>query len=208
MAHCASLVHAEEAHVVPLQEAPPHESCTTAGHAPDPLHEAASVTTPFEQERARQSTVFPGYVHCAGSLPAQVPPHAVPSEAHACRAPCGTPVTVAQVPTWPGTSQAWNCPPQLALQHTLSTHWPLAHWFAPPHAVPLLCKGVHTPAEQKSPVMQSVSLAQLPRQAVEPHTYGLQPWVCSAGQFPAPSHDAPSVATPALHVAPRHAVVG
>jgi hypothetical protein len=135
-AHCASLVHAEEAHAVPLQAAPPHEVCTGAGHAPAPLQDAASVITPFEQESARHCVAPSGYAHCAGSLPPQVPPHA----------------------------------PQLELQHTPSTHWPLAHWFAPAHALPLVRSGMQTPPEQKSPKTQSVSLVQLPRQAVGPHT--------------------------------------
>jgi hypothetical protein len=117
-------------------------------------------------------------------------------------------VTFVQVPTWPGTSHAWHCPPQLVLQHTPSTHCPLAHWFAPAHVLPLDRNGVQMPPEQKSPKTQSASPVQLPRQAFAPHTYGLQPWVCGAGQFPAPSQDAANVATPALQLAPRHAVIG
>jgi hypothetical protein len=63
VAHCASPVQAVEAHDVPLQAAPPHELCTIAGHDPDPLHDAASVITPFEQARARHWTALPGYAH-------------------------------------------------------------------------------------------------------------------------------------------------
>src|SRR5438445_163671 len=85
-------------------------------------------------------------------------------------------------------------------------HWPLAHWFAPPHAPPLANPGWHTPAAQKSPDAQSVSETQLPRHAVGPQTYGLQPCVCCAGQLPAPSQDAWSVAIPALQLAPRQIV--
>ena len=72
------------------------------------------------------------------------------------------------------------------MQQTPSMHWPLAHWFAPPHAPPLANPGWHTPAAQKSPDTQSVSETQLPRHAVGPQTYGLQPCVCCAGQLPAP----------------------
>ena len=85
-------------------------------------------------------------------------------------------------------------------------HWPLAHWLAPPHAPPLAKTGWHTPAAQKSPDTQSVSETQLPRHAVGPQTYGLQPCVCCAGQLPAPSQDAWSVAIPALQLAPRQIV--
>ena len=59
-AHCASLLHVFVAHALPLQAAPPHESCTTAGHEPVPLHIAASVTTPAEQVVARHWTADPG----------------------------------------------------------------------------------------------------------------------------------------------------
>jgi hypothetical protein len=92
------------------------------------------------------------------------------------------------------------------LQHTPSTHWPLAHWAARAQAVPFTSTGTHTPAEQKSPEMQSASLAQLPRHAVAPQTYGLQACVCVDGQLPAPSQSAWSVATPALQLAPRQLV--
>ncbi len=169
-AHCASLPHAAVAHAVPLQAAPPHESCTFAGHAAEPLHVAASVITPAEHVKARHSTAEPGYAHCAASLPSHAPPQALPSEAHACRDPWGAPATLVQVPTWPGTSQAWHCPPQAALQHTPSMHCPLAHWFAPAHEPPFASRGWQTPAAQNFPDTQSASEAQLPRHACAPHT--------------------------------------
>jgi len=73
-----------------------------------------------------------------------------------------------QVPIWPGTSQAWHCPPQAALQHTPSTHCPLAHWFAPAQVLPFVSSGLQMPAAQKSPDTQSASEAQLPKQACGP----------------------------------------
>jgi hypothetical protein len=36
----------------------------------------------------------------------------------------------------------------------------------------------------------------------------VHPWVCGAGQLPAPSQEAASVATPALQLAARHDPVG
>ena len=92
------------------------------------------------------------------------------------------------------------------MQQTPSTHSPLAHWLDPAHAVPFPSEDWHTPAEQKSPETQSLSSVQLPRHALAPHTYGLQPCVWRAGQLPAPSQPAWSVATPALQLAPRQIV--
>jgi hypothetical protein len=92
------------------------------------------------------------------------------------------------------------------LQHTPSTHWPLAHWFELLHAVPFARVGWHTPAEQKSPETQSEFEVQLPRHAVAPQTYGLQTCVWRAGQLPALSQPARSIATPALQLAPRQVV--
>jgi len=126
VAHCASLLHVA-AHTAPEHPPAPQASCTLAGQLPDPLHIAGSVITPAEHDPARHSTVAPGYAHCVASLPSQAPPQAVPSEAQACRDPWGAPTALAQLPTWPGTSHAWHCPPQAALQQTPSTHWPLAH---------------------------------------------------------------------------------
>src|SRR5207237_818852 len=96
---------------------------------------------PAEHVEARHSTAGPGYAHCAALLPSHAPPQAVRSEAHACREPWGAPATLAQVPTWPGTSHAWHCPPQAALQQTPSTHCPLAPWFAPAHRPPFAAAG-------------------------------------------------------------------
>ena len=178
-AHSASLVHggvphpAPEhpagAHTAPEHPPAPHESCTLAGHEPEPLHVADSVITPAEHDPARHSTDGPGYAHCAPSLPPHAPPQALPSEVHDCRDPWGAPSTLLHVPTWPGTSQAWHCPPQAALQHTPSTHCPLAHWLAPAHAPPLARRGWQTPAAQKFPGPQSGLEVQLPRHACGPH---------------------------------------
>jgi hypothetical protein len=168
--HCASLLHVAPAHTAPEQPPAPHASCTIAGHVPEPLHIAGSVITPAEHDPARHSTAEPGYPHCVALLPSHVPPHALPSEAQACRDPWGPPATLVQVPTWPATSQAWHCPPQAALQQTPSTHWPLAHWVAPAHALPFARSGPQIPAEQKLPETQSKSEAQLPAQACGPHT--------------------------------------
>ena len=77
-----------------------------------------------------------------------MPPQALPSEAHACRAPRGAPITFVHVPAEPGTSQAWHCPLQAVAQHTPSTHSPLAHWFTPPQATPGPACGVQMPAAQ------------------------------------------------------------
>ena len=78
-----------------------------------------------------------------------MPPHALPSLAQAGRAPCGAALTnVVQVPTLPATSQAWHWPEQPVSQQTPSTQLLLAHWLAPPQALPSGCFGEHTPPEQ------------------------------------------------------------
>jgi hypothetical protein len=106
------------------------------------------VATPAAQFAPRQVVSAAGYAHAVAPDPSQTPPQALPSEAHACRAPCGAPITFVQVPAEPGTSQAWHCPLQAVAQHTPSTHSPLAHWFGPPHATPAPLCGVQTPAAQ------------------------------------------------------------
>jgi len=140
--------------------------------------------------------------------PSQMPAHADPSLAQAGRPARGSPITAVQRPGLPLTLQDSHCPVQAALQQTPSTQLPLAHWTAPPHPVPLANSATQTPAEHQSPAAQSPLLAQLPRHAVGPQTYGAQAWACGAGQRPAPSQAAASVATPALQLAPRHCAVG
>lgn len=137
-----------------------------------------------------------------------MPAHADPSLAQAGRPARGSPITAVQRPGLPLTLQDSHCPVQAALQQTPSTQLPLAHWTAPPHPVPLANSATQTPAEHQSPAAQSPLLAQLPRHAVGPQTYGAQGWACGAGQRPAPSQAAASVATPALQLAPRHCAVG
>jgi hypothetical protein len=105
-----------------------------AGQLPAPSHDAARVATPALQLATRHEPV--GYAQAAALEPSHAPPQPLPSEAHACRAPCGAPATLVHVPADAGTSQASHCPVQLELQHTPSTHCPLAHWFAPVQATP------------------------------------------------------------------------
>jgi hypothetical protein len=123
-------------HAVAPQVKGAHVCVWTAGQAPAPLQEAASVAVPAVQDGARQEVESPGYVHAAGWTPSQRPPQAVPSVAQALRVPCGVPVAVEQVPTLPATSHASHWPVQARLQQTPSTHSPLAHWLSPPQAVP------------------------------------------------------------------------
>ena len=141
-------------------------------------------------------------------MPSQEPPQSVPSVAHAGRVPCGGPLTtVAQVPTLPATSQAWHWPLHAVSQQTESTQLPVWHWFVEVHEFPAASLGTHTFAEHQSPAMQSLSVEQLPRQAVAPQTYGVQLCVCGGGQLP-PLQLAASVAVPPEQLAPRHCAVG
>jgi len=91
-----------------------------AGQRPAPSQAAWSVATPALQLEPRQ--IAAGYAHAVALDPSQTPAQALPSEAHACRAPWGAPITFVHVPAEPGTSQAWHCPLQAVAQHTPSTH--------------------------------------------------------------------------------------
>jgi hypothetical protein len=141
------------------------------------------------------------------TAPSQAPPQGDPSVAHCGRPACGAPATAVQVPTAPATSQASHCPPQAASQHTPSTQWPLAHWFAAEQVAAAGSFAVQTPPEHQLPAAQSASTAQDPAQAVPPQAYWPQVWVWTGGQAPAPAQDAASTATPPLHEAARQEVV-
>jgi hypothetical protein len=88
---------------------------------------AGAVETPLLQEPARHSVPGPGYVQETVLFPSQAPPQAVPSLVQSLREPWGSPVTGAQVPSEPGTSQASHWPSQAELQQRPSTQFPLVH---------------------------------------------------------------------------------
>ena len=98
-----------------------------AGQLPAPSQPAWSVATPALQLAPRQIVAAAGYAQAVALEPSQTPPQTLPSEAQAWRAPCGAPTTFVHVPAEPGTSHAWHCALQALVQHTPSTHWPLAH---------------------------------------------------------------------------------
>jgi len=135
-----------------------------------------------------------------------VPPQVVPAPVQAVRDPVGAPVVAAHVPTEPATLHASHCPPQPVSQHTPSTQFPDTHWLAAAHATPLPFFGTHAPALQKSPAMQSASLAHVTRHALEPQTKGEHDVVTGAGQDPAPLQPAAATARPEVHDAERQLV--
>ena len=100
---------------------------TGAGQLPVPLQAAAAVCVPPLQLAARQEVDPPGRAQAMTLDPSQAPPQLEPSLAQAARPAWGAPATAVQLPTLPGTSQAWHCPPQAALQQTPSAQKPLAH---------------------------------------------------------------------------------
>ena len=55
----------------------------SAGQAPAPLQEAASVAVPLAQEALRHEVELPGYAQEARFEPSQLPPQALPSEVQA-----------------------------------------------------------------------------------------------------------------------------
>ena len=111
-------------------------------------------------------------------------------------------MTVAQVPTLPGTSHASHWPPHARSQQKPSTQLPEAHCAATAQAAPCGNFGRHTPAEQKLPAAQSPSTPHPAEQVSPAHGCTPQDWACS-GQRPAPSHEAASRATPSAHEAER-----
>jgi hypothetical protein len=102
-------------------------------------------------------------LHC----PAQVA--CVP--AHAARVPRGAPVTVTQVPTLPGSWQAWHCPLQALEQQTLSTQNALMHSAPVWQLMPFALVGKQTPvASQYLPALQGrVVLQPLEHLVVSAH---------------------------------------
>jgi hypothetical protein len=138
-------------------------------------------------------------------LPSQAPPQTVPSSVQAGRARTGAPVAGAQVPADDGRLHASHWPVQAPSQQTPSTQWPLVHIASRPHAAPRASLASHTPPAHHCVVVgaQSGSTVQPDVQAVAPQACGAHGSVWSAGQWPAPSHDAETVATPAEHEAAR-----
>ena len=118
----------------------------------------------------------------------------------------GAPATGVQVPALPASAQASHWPVHAVSQQTPSTQCCDPHWFAPPQAWPGPSSVTQTPAEHQLPVEQSESALQLPVHAVAPQTKGVQVWVWTAGQPPAPLQEAASVAVPAAHDGARQEV--
>ena len=190
--------HAVGPHVFGAQET----SCS-AGQEPVPSHEAASTATPELHDGSRQVVPLPGYAQAAGWVPSQVPAQTEPSEAQAVRALRGPPTTGVQVPALPLSAQASHWLVQAVSQQTPSTQCCDPHWFAPPQVWPGASSGTQTPAEHQVPLEQSESALQLPVHAVGPQLKGAHVCVWSAGQAPAPSHEAPSVAIPPVQEGSR-----
>jgi hypothetical protein len=93
-------------------------------------------------------------------------------------------------------------------QQTPSTQSAELHSLAAAHAVPFAFFPAHTPALQKSPVMQSASEPHVVMHDVAEQTYGAQIFVEAGGHAPAPSQMAEAVAMPDVQLAARHDVVG
>jgi hypothetical protein len=172
------------------------ETSCSAGQEPFPSQEAASTATPELHDGSRQVVPLPGYAQAAGWVPSQVPPQTDPSEAQAVRALRGAPATGVQVPTLPLSAQASHWPVHAVSQQTPSTQRCDPHWFAPAQAWPCASSGMQMPPEHQVPLEQSESALQLPVHAVGPQLKGAHVCVWRAGQAPAPSHEAASVAIP------------
>lgn len=121
---------------LPEQAKPLHDVIVAAVHAPLPSHLRVEVTVPSVQLAAPQVTDVD-----ANTQPVPVPSQALPQvpAAHAARVPWGTcpAASVAQWPTEPARSQAWQEPLQAESQQTPSTHCPDVHCPALVHLLPL-----------------------------------------------------------------------
>jgi len=158
---------------------------------------------PELHDGSRQVVPLPGYAQAAGWVPSQVPAQTEPSEAQAVRALRGPPTTGVQVPALPLSAQASHWLVQAVSQQTPSTQCCDPHWFAPPQVWPGASSGTQTPAEHQVPLEQSESALQLPVHAVGPQLKGAHVCVWRAGQAPAPSHEAASVAIPPVQEGSR-----
>ncbi len=80
------------------------------------------------------------------------------------------------MPTLPGRLQASHEPLQAVLQHTPSTHWPLAHWLLAPQVAPGVLRSTHVPLAQYWLLAHCESAVQAlgQRGEVPLHTYGAQ----------------------------------
>jgi len=135
-------------HCVAAQAYTPQLWFRRMGQLPVPVQLAARTAVPLVQLAVRHRVSPLGYAQARASVPLQVPPHIVPSELQARRVPWGAPLTGAQVPTKPATSQAWHCPLQAALQQRPSMQNPLPHWFSAVQVFPFVLLGMQTPLKQ------------------------------------------------------------
>ena len=108
----------------------------------------------------------------------------------------GKPPLTVQMPALPASAQASHWPVHAVSQQRPSTQCCDPHWFAPPQAWPCASSATQTPAEHQLPAVQSESALQLPLHALGPHENGAHVCVWTAGQAPAPSHEAARVAVP------------
>ena len=183
--------HAEGPQVNGAQET----SCS-AGHEPAPLQDAVKTATPVLHDGVRQVAPLPGKAHAVRLVPSHAPPQTEPSEAQALRALRGPPATGVQMPALPASAQASHWPVHAVSQQRPSTQCCDPHWFAPPQAWPCASSATQTPAEHQLPAVQSESASQSPLHALGPHENGAHVCVWTAGQAPAPSHEAARVAVP------------
>jgi hypothetical protein len=116
--------------------------------------------------------------------------------------------TFVQVPTEPGTLQAWQVPPQAELQHLPSTQKLLAHWLLPLQSAPGPRLPPQSPPTQKLPEAHWESLPQVVAQRLplQPR-WGAQLVAAGAAQRPALQVDwAVCVLAPASQRACAHTV--
>jgi hypothetical protein len=105
-------------------------------------------------------------------------------------APAGS---VSHSPTMPAAAQVWHVPLHPSPQQTPSSQMLDMHWSSPVHGTPKACFGWQWPdashqGRSSGAPVQSLSLAQVVRQASLLQAYGRQDITPPAVQVPAPSH--------------------
>lgn len=104
-------------------------------------------------------------------------------------------------------AQDMQKPVQELSQQRPSTQNPDAHSAVVAQAAPLVLTARHDPPLQKNPLTQSVDVVHSPRQVALPLVQRRLPGhveATSAGQEPAPSHEAPAVRVTTSQLADRH----
>jgi hypothetical protein len=183
--------------------------------SPAPLHPPAGVSIPAKQVWLPQAMlavgnwqvgVLPLPLHCA--LHAPLPLQAVRAGVPPVR---GSPTTVTQVPSEPGSLHEPHWAAQSLLQQYPSAHRPEVHSVPAVHVRPFGLPAVQVPASQKGRPTPAASHCASPVQAFRqsvPEQPMAQLIITMGPQDPAPSQPAADVRIPPEQLCARQLVAG